>query len=114
MRLARRLTFGVLCHVIHTVIRSFRCEGTQKIFARQRSRKLPQGIQQVVLRKHRMLNHAMTLSALRVPPANRLEKLRGDRASQHSIRINDQRRITADTTFAWHVSLVLAGLADGL
>lgn len=50
-------------------------------------------MQQVALRKLRMLNRAVTLSDLRAPPANRLEKLRGDRAGQHSIRINDQWRI---------------------
>jgi len=47
----------------------------------------------VALRKLRMLNRAVTLQDLRVPPANRLEKLTGDRAGQHSIRINDQWRI---------------------
>ena len=50
-------------------------------------------MQQAALRKLRMLNRAVTLKDLRVPPANRLEKLRGDRAGQHSIRINDQWRI---------------------
>jgi toxin HigB-1 len=50
-------------------------------------------IQQVALRKLRMLNRAMTLNDLQVPPANRLEKLKGDRAGQYSIRINDQWRI---------------------
>lgn len=54
---------------------------------------MPQGIQQVALRKLRMLNRAVTLHDLRIPPANRLEKLAGDRAGQHSIRINDQWRI---------------------
>jgi addiction module HigA family antidote len=48
-----------------------------------------------------MLNNAVTLDDLRIPPANRLEKLRGDRAGQYSIRINEimlgKRRITADT-----------------
>jgi proteic killer suppression protein len=75
------------------VIRSFKCKETEKVFSRQVSRKLPRDIQQVALRKLRMLNRAMTLQDLRVPPANRLEKLRGDRAGQYSIRINDQWRI---------------------
>ncbi len=52
----------------------------------------------VALRKLRMLDAAMSLSDLRVPPGNRLERLRGDRAGQHSIRINDQWRIC----FRWH------------
>ena len=75
------------------MIRSFKSKETEKIFNRQRSRKLPQNIQQIALRKLRMLNRAMTLQDLRVPPANRLEKLSGNRAGQHSIRINDQWRI---------------------
>ena len=50
-------------------------------------------IQQVALRKLRMLNNAVSLHDLHIPPANRLEKLTGDRAGQYSIRINDQWRI---------------------
>jgi proteic killer suppression protein len=57
---------------------------------------LPQDIQQVALRKLRMLNRAVTLNDLRVPPANRLEELTGDRAGQYSIRINEQWRICFD------------------
>jgi proteic killer suppression protein len=75
------------------VIRSFASKETEKIFIRQRSRILPQDIQQIALRKLRMLNRAVTLNDLRVPPANRLEKLSGDREGQHSIRINQQWRI---------------------
>jgi proteic killer suppression protein len=75
------------------LIRNFKDKEAQKIFERQRSRKLPSDIQQVALRKLRMLNRAETLQDLRVPPANRLERLTGDRASQYSIRINDQWRI---------------------
>jgi proteic killer suppression protein len=54
---------------------------------------LPLDIQQVALRKLRMINNAMNLNDLRIPPANRLEKLSGDRAGQWSVRINDQWRI---------------------
>jgi proteic killer suppression protein len=75
------------------VIRSFASKETEKIFNRQRSRKLPQDIQQIALRKLRMVNRAVTLNDLRVPPANRLEKLSGDREGQYSIRINQQWRI---------------------
>ena len=75
------------------MIKSFKDSETEKIFARQRSRRLPSDIQQVALRKLRMLNNAATLDDLRVPPANRLEKLSGERAGQFSIRINDQWRI---------------------
>jgi proteic killer suppression protein len=79
------------------VIRTFKCKETGKIFSRRRSRKLPHDIQQVALRKLRMLNRAITLNGLCVPPANRLEKLREDRAGQYSIRINDQWR----SCFEW-------------
>jgi len=75
------------------MIRSFRCKETEKVFARIRSAKLPGDIQQVALRKLRMLHQARTLADLSVPPANRLEALRGERTGQHSIRINDQWRI---------------------
>ena len=75
------------------MIRSFKDSEVEKIFALQRSRKLPYDIQQVALRKLRMLNNARTLQDLSSPPANRLEKLSGDRAGQYSIRINDQWRI---------------------
>lgn len=75
------------------MIKSFRDKETEKIYSRQLSRKLPSDMQQVALRKLRMLNNAKTLNDLRIPPANRLEKLGGDRIGQHSIRINDQWRI---------------------
>ena len=75
------------------MIRSFKDKETQKIFERQRSRKLPSEIQQVALRKLRMLNQSTTLQELRIPPANRLERLSGDLEGQYSIRINNQWRI---------------------
>jgi proteic killer suppression protein len=75
------------------VIRSFRDREAEKVFRRIRSSGLPVGIQQVALRKLRMLNRARTLNDLRVPPANRLERLKGDRAGRYSIRINDQWRV---------------------
>jgi len=75
------------------MIRSFNSKEAEKIFNRERSRRLPSDIQQVALRKLRMLNRVVTLQDLRVPPANRLEKLSGGRAGQYSIRINDQWRI---------------------
>jgi toxin HigB-1 len=75
------------------MIKSFKSKETEKVFARTRSRKLPQDIQQVAYRKLRMLNNAVNLNDLRVSPANRLEKMSGDRKGQHSIRINNQWRI---------------------
>lgn len=93
------------------MIRNFKDKETQKIFERQRSRKLPSEIQQVALRKLRMLNRAETLQDLKVPPANRLEALKGaprsgslrDRQGQYSIRINNQWRIC----FSWEEGEVI-------
>jgi proteic killer suppression protein len=75
------------------MIRSFRNSDTERLFKRQRIRKLPADLQRVALRKLIMLDAATNLIDLRIPPANRLEKLVGDRLGQHSIRINDQWRI---------------------
>ena len=66
---------------------------TEKIYYQTFSRKLPQSIQRVALRKLIMIDNAGCLEDLRVPPANRLEALHGDREGQYSIRINDQYRI---------------------
>jgi toxin HigB-1 len=79
------------------VIRSFKDRETEKLFRRQFSRQLPQSIQHIARRKLEILEAAEKLEDLRVPPANHLEKLSGDRAGQHSVRINDQWRIC----FAW-------------
>jgi toxin HigB-1 len=75
------------------MIQSFKCKETEKIFGRNFSKKFPNDIQPVALRKLRMLNRATTVNDLRVPPSNRLEPLKGDRRGQHSIRINEQWRI---------------------
>jgi len=75
------------------MIRSFGSKETQKVFFRERSRKLPEYIQKTALRKLRMLHNSSSLNDLREPPANRLERLKGTRAGQFSIRINDQWRI---------------------
>lgn len=75
------------------MIRSFRCPETESIFALRRSRRLPGDIQRIALRKLRMLNRSRSLEDLRVPPANRLERLTDDRRGQWSIRVNDQWRI---------------------
>ncbi|MBC8244548.1 MAG: type II toxin-antitoxin system RelE/ParE family toxin [Verrucomicrobia bacterium] len=75
------------------MIDGFRCRETERIWNEQRSRRLPQRIQQKALDKLQLLDAAATLDDLRVPPGNRLEALKGDRVGQHSIRINDQYRI---------------------
>ena len=75
------------------MIKSFADKETEKIFGREFSRKLPNDIQRIVRRKLEVLDAAESLNDLRVPPSNRLEKLKGSRSHQHSIRINDQWRI---------------------
>jgi toxin HigB-1 len=75
------------------MIRTFADREAQRLWAGVASRRLPVDIQSVARRKLRMLNAAAVLDDLRIPPANRLEALRGDRSGQHSIRINDQWRI---------------------
>src|SRR5439155_26251237 len=92
------LPFNARRYTLELVIRSFRCRETEAIFNLRRSRRLPQEIQQVALRKLRMLNRSVQLEDLRIPPANRLEKLVGNRAGQWSIRINEQWRIC----FRWN------------
>jgi proteic killer suppression protein len=80
------------------VIRSFKDPEAERIFRRERSRKLPQSIHRSTLKKLLVLDAADALDDLRIPPGNRLEKLSGDRVGQHSIRINDQWRIC----FRWN------------
>mgnify|MGYP001553895846 FL=1 len=79
------------------MIRHFKDKEARRIWEGTVSRKLPKDIQAIARRKLRMLNNARLLKDLRVPPANRLEALRGSRKGQHSIRINDQWRIC----FVW-------------
>lgn len=71
------------------MIRSFANKETEKLFNRDFSKKLPSDIQRVARRKLEILDAAENLNELRIPPSNRLEKLKGERASQHSIHIND-------------------------
>ncbi len=78
------------------MIRSFRCKDTEALFNRQRIARF-QSIEDSARRKLAMLNNAQTLQDLRVPPGNRLEQLSGNRAGQHSIRVNEQWRIC----FVW-------------
>ena len=74
------------------MIKSFRCRETGALHARERVRRFAT-IEPVARRKLRQLELAANLNDLRVPPGNRLEALKGDRAGQHSIRINDQWRV---------------------
>lgn len=80
------------------MISSFKCKETEKIFSRIVSKKLSQDIQKVAYRKLLMIDAAIDINDLKVPPANHLEKLSGDRAGQYSIRVNKQYRIC----FVWN------------
>lgn len=75
------------------MIRSFADRDTEFVFNRDRCRKFSAEVQRAALRKLLLLDAAESLDDLCVPPGNRLEKLRGDREGQHSIRVNDQWRI---------------------
>lgn len=79
------------------MIKSFNCKETEQLFNREYSRRIQTDIQRIALRKLWMLDAAVELNDLRVPPGNRLEALAGKRVGQHSIRINDQWRIC----FVW-------------
>jgi addiction module HigA family antidote len=75
------------------MIRSFKSKETEKVWNGERSGKLPIEVQRTGRRKLRMINNSVDIEDLRIPPANRLEKLTGDLKEHYSIRINDQWRI---------------------
>ncbi|MBE0430093.1 MAG: type II toxin-antitoxin system RelE/ParE family toxin [Thermoleophilia bacterium] len=75
------------------MIKSFKSREAEKIYQGRFSKKLPRDIQRLAARKLEILSAAGQINSLRIPPSNRLEKLKGERAGQHSIRINDQWRI---------------------
>jgi len=79
--------------MLRRVLRSFRDKDTERVWQRRRTRKLDEPTHRAALRKLLLLDAADRLGDLRVPPGNRLEKLKGDRANTYSIRINDQWRI---------------------
>ena len=79
------------------MIISFRNKETEKIWNGIVSKKLPREIQEIARRKLRMINNSVDIADLRIPPANRLEKLKGDLKEFYSIRINNQWRIV----FKW-------------
>ncbi len=82
------------------MIKTFADKETKQLFEKRVARRIPADIQRVALRKLLQLHAAVELEFLRIPPGNRLESLKGDRAGQYSIRINDQWRIC----FNWHNS----------
>ena len=75
------------------MIQTFSDRDTERLFHREPVRRFPAELQRAMLRKLVLVDAAEQLEDLRVPPGNRLEKLKGDRAGQHSIRVNDQWRI---------------------
>ena len=92
-----RLVFPLDVYMLHVyssvMIKNFADKETEKIFSQVFSKKLPQSIQHVALRKLIMIDNASCLEDLKAPPGNRLEALTGDRDGQYSIRVNDQYRI---------------------
>lgn len=90
------------------MIKSFACKETRRLFERERVKKIPPDIQRAALRKLRMVDAATCLGDLRVPPSNHLEKLKGERRDQYSIRINEQWRIcfTFEGSDAFDVEIV--------
>jgi proteic killer suppression protein len=79
------------------MIASFRDKDAEHLWQSGKSRRLPTGLIRRAFMKLAILNAAVTLENLKVPPGNQLEALRGDRAGQYSIRINDQYRVC----FVW-------------
>jgi proteic killer suppression protein len=80
------------------VIASFACRKTERLWPRRRDHGLPPQIERVALRRLAQLDRSRELRDLSLPPGNRLEALKGSRAGQHSIRVNDQWRLC----FRWH------------
>jgi len=79
------------------MIASFRDKATEKLWQSGKGRRLPPDLARRAFKRLAILNAAVTLDNLKVPPGNQLESLRGDRAGQHSIRVNDQYRVC----FVW-------------
>jgi proteic killer suppression protein len=75
------------------VLQSFRDKDTERVWQRQRVRRLDEDTRRAALRKLLILDAADAINDLRIPPGNRLEKLKGDRAGGYSIRVNQQWRI---------------------
>ena len=76
-----------------SMIKSFADRETERVYKQEFSRRLPNTIQKLALRKLMLIDNAKCLEDLRIPPNNHLEQLVGDRKGQYSIRINDQWRV---------------------
>jgi len=81
------------CITIDLMIKSFKCKETEKIFNGRHSRRFPADILRRIQMRLDRIDAAMDLNDLQVPPSHHLETLKGDRAEQHSIRINNQWRV---------------------
>jgi toxin HigB-1 len=79
------------------MIASFRDRETEQLWQSGKSRRLPADLERRAFKKLAILNAAVTLDNLKVPPGNQLEVLRGERAGQYSIRVNEKYRVC----FAW-------------
>ena len=90
------------------MIKTIKCKETQKIYKRTFSKKLPQDIQRTAYKKLLMIEASIDIEDLKIPPANRLEKLSGNREGQYSIRVNKQYRICFvwENGFAFDVDIV--------
>jgi toxin HigB-1 len=75
------------------MIRSFRDQDTERLWNEERTRRISANLRKTALKKLQMLNAAATLGDLTLPPGNRLERLKGGREGQHSIRVNEQYRV---------------------
>ena len=90
------------------MIKTFQCRDTERVFNFELARRWDLAVRKAALRKLKWLDAAVELNDLRIPPANRLEKLRGEREGQYSIRVNDQYRLCFfwRDGHAYHVELV--------
>jgi proteic killer suppression protein len=91
------LDINNVLHYHQRMIKGFADKETEKLWNRERSKAAPANLQRGALRKLTQLNNADDLNDLRIPPGNKLEKLSGERAGQHSIRVNIQYRVC----FVW-------------
>ena len=89
-------------------IKSWACEKTRELFERERNRVVPPALARQARRKLLLVDAAAEIAFLRIPPGNRLEKLKGDRTGRWSIRINEQYRIcfAFRAGDAYHVEIV--------
>src|SRR5690606_8606533 len=92
-RPGRRLPLVTRRVMLYSMIRSIRDRDTERLAQRERVKTWSPQLQKAALRKLRMIDAAEEITDLRVPPGNRLERLKGNRAGQYSIRINDQWRV---------------------